>query len=170
MNLSALVAGLAHPLMGADHILAMIAIGLWAVIAGGRALWAWPAAFVAMVLIGFVAALLGWHVPLVEPAIAASIIVLGLFIVLAVKAPLWLGAVIAGLFAFFHGHAHGIEVATAGAGLLAYATGFSLTTAALHGLGLGIGILLARSAGEPLLRATGGLVAVGGLALIAGVG
>jgi urease accessory protein len=170
MNLSALLAGLAHPISGTDHILAMVAIGLWAVIAGGRALWAWPAAFVAMVLMGFVAAILGVHVPLVEPAIAASIIVLGLFVVLAVKAPLWLGAVIAGLFAFFHGHAHGTEAATAGVGLIAYATGFSLTTAALHGLGLAVGILLARSAGEPLLRATGGLVAVGGLALIAGVG
>jgi urease accessory protein len=170
MNLGDLIAGLAHPLSGADHILAMVAIGLWAVIAGGRALWAWPAAFVAMVLMGFVAAIFGLHVPLVEPAIAASIVALGLLVALAVKAPLWLGAVIAGMFAFFHGHAHGTEAATAGAGLIAYATGFSLATAALHAFGLGIGVLLARVAGEPLLRAAGGLVAVGGLALIAGAG
>ena len=84
MNLSALVAGLEHPISGADHILAMIAIGLWAVVAGGRALWAWPAAFVAMVLMGFVAAIFGLHLPLVEPAIATSIIVLGLLVALAV--------------------------------------------------------------------------------------
>lgn len=170
MNLSDVLAGLAHPISGADHILAMVAIGLWAVIAGGRALWVWPAAFVAMVLMGFVAAIFGLHVPLVEPAIAASIVALGLFVALAVKAPLWLGAVIAGLFAFFHGHVHGTEAATAGVGLIAYATGFSLTTAALHALGLGVGLLLARAAGEPWLRATGVLVAVGGLALIHGVG
>jgi urease accessory protein len=170
MSLIDLIAGLVHPISGADHILAMVAIGLWAVIAGGRALWAWPAAFVAMVLMGFVAAIFGLHVPLVEPAIAASIVVLGLFVALAVKAPLWLGAAITGLFAFFHGHAHGTEAAIAGAGLIAYATGFSLSTAALHTLGLGVGLLLARTAGVPLLRATGGLVAVGGLALIAGVG
>jgi urease accessory protein len=170
MNPGDLIAGLAHPLSGADHMLAMVAIGLWAVIAGGRALWAWPAAFVAMVLMGFVAAIFGLHVPLVEPAIAASIVALGLLVALAVKAPLWLGAVIAGMFAFFHGHAHGTEAAAAGVGLIAYATGFSLATAALHACGLGVGLLLARVAGEPLLRATGGLVAVGGLALIAGVG
>lgn len=169
MDLSDLFAGLGHPISGADHILAMIAIGLWAVVAGGRALWAWPAAFVAMVLMGFVAAIFGLHLSLVEPAIATSIIVLGLLVALAVKAPLWLGAVIAGLFAFFHGHAHGTEAGTAGAGLIAYAIGFSLATTALHAVGLGAGLLLARSAGESLWRVTGGLVAVSGLTLIGAV-
>ena len=169
MNISDLVAGLAHPVSGADHILAMLAIGLWGVVAGGRALWVWPAAFVAMVLVGFAAAIFGLHVPFVEPAIVSSIVVLGLLVAFAVRAPLWLGAVIAGLFAFFHGHAHGTEAATAEVGLVAYASGFSLATAALHAVGLGAGLVIARLAGEPLLRATGGLVAVSGLALIAGV-
>lgn len=169
MYMSDFIAGLAHPVSGADHVLAMVAIGLWGVIAGGRAVWAWPAAFVAMVLMGFATAICGLQVPLVEPAIAASIVVLGLLVALAVRAPLWLGAVIAGLFAFFHGHAHGTEAATAGVGLFAYASGFSLTTAALHALGIGAGLLIARLAGEPLLRATGGLVAISGLAMIAGV-
>src|ERR1700729_2500770 len=109
MYLSDFVAGLTHPVNGADHILAMVAIGLWGVVAGGRAVWAWPLVFVTMVLTGFVAATLGLHVPLVQPAIAASIVMLGLLIALTVKAPLWLGAMIAGLFAFFHGHAHGTE-------------------------------------------------------------
>jgi urease accessory protein len=169
MSIGDLVAGLVHPFSGADHILAMVAIGLWGVIAGGRALWAWPAAFTAMILVGFVAAIAGWQVPLVEPAIAASIVVLGLFVVLAVKAPLWLGAVIAGLFAFFHGHAHGTEATAAGAGLIAYGGGFSLATATLHALGLAGGLLIARMAGEPLLRTAGGLVALSGVALMAGV-
>jgi urease accessory protein len=169
MNMSDFVAGLAHPVGGADHILAMVAIGLWGVVAGGRALWVWPLAFVSMVLVGFTAAVTGFHASLVEPAIASSIVVLGLLIAFTVRAPLWLGAVIAGLFAFFHGHAHGTEAATAGVGFVAYASGFSLATAALHTVGLGAGLLIARSAGEGLLRATGGLVAVSGLALIAGV-
>jgi urease accessory protein len=167
--MSDFVAGLAHPISGADHILAMLAIGMWGVIAGGRALWVWPAAFVSMVLMGFVAATFGLQIPFVQPAIGTSIVVLGLLIALAVKAPVWLGAVIAGIFAFFHGHAHGTEAATAGAGLIAFAGGFSLATALLHAAGLGAGLVIARSAGEPLLRATGGLVAVSGLALLAGV-
>jgi urease accessory protein len=167
MYLSDFVAGLGHPVSGADHILAMVAIGLWGVVAGGRAVWAWPVAFVAMVLAGFAAAILGLHVPLVQPAIAFSIVVLGLLIALTVRVPLWLGAVIAGLFAFFHGHAHGTESTMAGAGLIAYASGFSLATAALHVIGIGGGLILARSTRKSLLRAAGSLIALGGLALIA---
>ncbi len=168
MYISSFLEGLAHPLNGADHILAMVAIGLWAVVAGGRALWAWPAAFVAMVLVGFVAAISGLQVPVVQPAIGSSIVVLGLLIAFAVRAPVWLGAAIAGLFAFFHGHAHGTEAVGAGVQLIAYATGFSLSTAALHCAGLGAGLILARWAGQTLLRTTGGLVAISGLALMTG--
>jgi|SRR5882672_2014748 len=169
MDVSSLVAGLAHPLNGVDHILAMVAIGLWGAMAGGRALWAWPLAFVSAVLIGFAAGIMGLRVPLVEPAIAASIIVLGLLIAFAVRAPLWSGVVMAGVFAFFHGHAHGTEAAASGAEALPYACGFSLATAALHVIGLGAGLLIARSAGFPLLRAAGGLVAISGVALISGI-
>jgi urease accessory protein len=167
MYLSDFVAGLAHPISGPDHILAMVALGLWGVVAGGRALWAWPAAFVMMVLAGFAAAILGVHVPFVQPAIASSIVVLGLLIAFSVRAPIWLGAMIAGLFAFFHGHAHGTESTAAGAGVIAYASGFSFATAALHIVGIGGGLMLARSARESLVRAAGSLIAFSGLALIA---
>jgi urease accessory protein len=105
----------------------------------------------------------------VEPAIATSIVVLGMLIVFAVRAPVWLGAVIAGLFAFFHGHAHGTEALSAGTEPIAYAAGFSLATALLHAAGIAAGFLIARSAGQSLLRTSGGLVAVSGLALIAGL-
>jgi urease accessory protein len=169
VNMSDLIAGLAHPFSGADHILAMVAIGLWGVAAGGRALWAWPATFVSMVLVGFVAAISGVQAPLVEPAIASSTVVLGLLIALAVRAPVWLGAIGAGLFAFFHGHAHGTEALAAGLHPGAYATGFSLATVTLHAVGLGAGLILARSVGQTLLRATGGFVAISGLALMAGL-
>jgi urease accessory protein len=169
MGANYLLAGILHPLGGADHALAMVAIGLWSAIAGGRALWAWPLAFVSTVLAGFAAAMLGMQVLLVEPAIAASIVVLGLFVVFAVRAPVWLGAVIAALFAFFHGHAHGTEAVAADVEPVAFAVGFALTTAALHALGLALGLLIARTAHNSLLRAAGGLVAMGGVALVAGL-
>jgi urease accessory protein len=162
-----LATGIAHPLSGADHILAMIAVGLWAAIAGGRALWVWPLAFVVTMLAGFTAARFGLPLPFVEPAIAASIIVLGLSIVLAVKAPIWLGAVIAGLFAFFHGHAHG--TGTTAVSVIPYAAGFALATAGLHAVGVGAGRLAAASIGKWALRALGGGIALlGSVALIGG--
>jgi|SRR5262245_13156722 len=159
-------AGIAHPLHGADHILAMVAVGLWGALAGGRAIWVWPTAFVAMMLTGFAAATCGLQVPFVEPAIASSVVILGLFAALAVKAPVWFGAAIAGLFAFFHGHAHGAEVAAAS--LVPYAAGFVLATAGLHATGIGLGLLAQSSIGNVALRAMGGLALLGGLALIAG--
>ena len=156
--------GIAHPLHGADHILAMLAVGLWGVLAGGRALWVWPMAFVATMLAGFTAATLGLQMPLVEPAIWSSIIILGLFVALAVKAPIWLGAAMTGLFAFFHGHVHGTE-ATA-ASLIPYAAGLALATAGLHASGIGLGLFAERSIGKIALRAMGGLTVLVGIALI----
>src|SRR5262245_21670772 len=130
--------GIAHPLSGADHILAMVAVGLWAVLAGGRAIWVWPTAFMAMMLTGFAAATFGLQMPFVEPAIWSSIIVLGLLVALAVKAPVSLGVAIVGLFAFFHGHAHAVEAAAGS--LIPYAVGFSLATAGLHAIGIALGL------------------------------
>src|SRR4029077_2610731 len=106
--------GIVHPLSGLDHIVAMLAVGLWAVLAGGRAIWVWPMAFVGTMLAGFAAATFGLQMPFVEPAISSSIIILGLLVALAVKAPVWAGAVITGLFAFFHGHIHGTEAIAVG--------------------------------------------------------
>jgi urease accessory protein len=138
--------GIAHPLYGADHILAMVAVGLWGVLAGGRAIWVWPAAFVAMMLAGFAAATFGLQMPFVEPAIWSSIIVLGLFVALVVKAPVRLGAAIAGLFALFHGHAHGVEAGAAS--LIPYAVGFSLATAGLHAVGIALGLFAKTAIGK----------------------
>jgi urease accessory protein len=165
-QVNSFASGIAHPLHGADHILAMVAVGLWAVLAGGRALWIWPMTFVATMLAGFAVASLGLPMPLVEPAISSSIVIFGLVVALAVKAPLCLGAAIAGLFAFFHGHAHGVE-ATA-ANLIPYAAGFVLATAALHAVGIGLGLFAEGSIGRVALRAMGGLAALSELALIVG--
>ena len=139
MQIDSFLSGIAHPLSGTDHMLVMTAVGLWAVLAGGRAIWIWPIAFVATMLAGFAAAIWGLQVPLVQPAIWSSIIVLGLLIALAVKAPVSLGVAIVGLFAFFHGHAHGAEAATAS--LLPYAAGFAFATGGLHAVGIGLGLL-----------------------------
>ena len=158
--------GIAHPLHGADHVLAMLAVGLWDVLAGRAAIWVWPMAFIGTMLAGFAAATLGLHIPFVEPAISLSIIMLGLLVALAVEAPVWLGAVVTGLFAFFHGHVHGTE-ATA-AGLIPYATGFTLATAGLLAAGTGLGFFAEGSIGKLALRAVGGLTVLGGIFLIAG--
>jgi urease accessory protein len=147
--------GIAHPLNGADHILAMVAVGLWGVVAGGRAILLWPITFVSTMLAGFAAATLGLQVPFVEPAIWSSVVTLGVCVVLRVKAPVWVGAVIAGIFAFFHGHAHGVE-ATA-VSVIPYAAGFALATAGLHAAGIGLGLFAKNSIDKDALRAVVGL-------------
>jgi len=156
--------GFAHPLGGVDHILAMVTVGVWGVLAGGRALWAWPAVFVATMLTGFAAATLGLQLPWVPAAVSSSIIVLGLMVALAVKAPVWLGAVLVGLFAFFHGHAHGTEAGAAS--LVIYGAGFALATAGLHAAGIGLALAAAGSMGKRAVQAVGALTVLGGLALI----
>lgn len=163
-------AGFSHPLSGADHILAMVAVGLWASMLGGRALFAVPAAFVGVMLLGFGAALIGMPLPFVEPVILASVVVLGLLVALALPVSAAAGAIIAGFFAFFHGHAHGGEIG--GAAILSYGAGFALATALLHAAGIGIGLAAGRvmigQKGRLAMRIAGGATAVGGLMLIAG--
>ena len=163
---NSLAFGFAHPLSGPDHILTMIAVGLWSALAGGCALWVWPIAFLATMLAGFAAATLGLQLPFVELAICSSIVAFGIFVAFAVKAPLWSGAAITGLFAFFHGHAHGTEVMAAN--LMPFAAGFSLATVGLHAVGIGLGVFAQRSIAKVALRTMGALAALGGVALIAG--
>ena len=158
-------AGLAHPFTGADHILAMFAVGLWGVLARGRAIWLWPLAFVATMLVGFAAARTGLHITFLESAISASVVVLGLCIALAIAAPIWVGAALVGLFAFFHGFAHGIEASTASS--IPYVAGFALATSWIHAAGIGSGILAEGLIGKIALRVTGALTVLIGVFLIA---
>jgi len=162
--LASFATGFANPVAGIDHILAMVTVGVWGVLAGGRALWVWPAVFVATMLTGFAAATLGLQLPWVPAAVSSSIIVLGLMVALAVRAPVWLGAVLVGLFALFHGHAHGTEAVAAS--LLAYGAGFALATAGLHAAGIGLALAAAGSMGKRAVQAVGALTVLGGLALI----
>jgi urease accessory protein len=165
-QLTSFAGGLTHPLSGLDHILAMAAVGVWSVLAGGRALWVWPLAFVVTMLAGFAAATAGLALPGVPAVIPVSIIVLGLALALAVKAPVWLGAAVVGLFAFFHGHVHGTEATGGSHG--AYAAGFVVATAGLHAAGIGLGFIARGSIGTVALRVCGALALCGGVALIAG--
>lgn len=162
-----LAAGFSHPLSGLDHILAMVAVGLWAAMLGGRALFVVPAAFVGVMLLGFVAGLSGMPLPFVEPMILASVVVLGLLVALALRVPATAGAIIVGFFAFFHGHAHGAEIGAAA--FASYAAGFAISTALLHGAGilagLGLGRLGARDKALVAMRIAGGATALAGIAL-----
>ena len=132
---SSFAAGFSHPLSGLDHVTVMIAVGLWAALKGGKALWAWPAAFVGVMLVGGGLGMLHVAVPFVEPGILASIVALGLLVALAVDLPVAAGVAIVGVFALFHGHAHGSEVPENANGLV-YMAGFALATASLHGVGI----------------------------------
>jgi urease accessory protein len=129
------MAGVSHPLFGLDHILAMVAVGLWAAL-------------------------------LVEPVIAASVVVIGLLALVALQVPAVVGMVMVGFFAFFHGYAHGGELGEAGAP--AFCAGFAISTALLHALGVGVGFGMGGSAGRWVTRIAGGLTALGGLWLVAG--
>jgi urease accessory protein len=164
---SSFVAGLAHPLGGLDHLAAMIAVGLWAALKGGRALWAWPAAFVGVMLAGGVLGMAGVALPLVEPGILASVVVLGLMVALAVDVPAALGAAVIATFALLHGHAHGSEIAEDMSGLT-YMAGFGAATAALHLAGIAFAAAMARFAWRPAIRLAGALCIAVGVGLFTG--
>nr|WP_272212137.1 HupE/UreJ family protein [Marinicella sp. W31]MDC2878042.1 HupE/UreJ family protein [Marinicella sp. W31] len=160
------MAGFSHPLFGADHILAMVAVGIWAAMIGGRAMLAVPASFVITMGIGFALALTGFHLPFVEPAILASVVGLGLLVALAVKVPTPVSAAVVAVFALFHGFAHGSELG--GAGAMSFGLGFMAGTALLHAAGVGLGIGLNRFGGMRLSRILGGATALAGIAMMAG--
>ena len=155
--------GLTHPLLGLDHLLAMIAIGLWAAQQGGRALWAVPAAFVGAMGLGGGLAWSGGVLPHVETALALSVLVLGLLIATRRQWAVTAGMTIAAVFALFHGYAHGLEMPQA-ASPARYAMGFVLATVCLHGVGIASSLI-----GRHAMRVAGIGIAATGLALILGV-
>jgi len=159
-------AGLLHPLTGVDHLLAMVAVGLWAGLTGGRARLAYPLAFVAMMLAAGWWGMSGASLPGVEAGIAVSIVILGLAIVVRATPPLAAGAAACAIFAIFHGHAHGAELPEGASGP-GYAAGFFIATAGLHGAGLVLAAQLARYA-PMVARALGGGLVLAGVAILAG--
>lgn len=163
--------GFVHPLTGIDHLLAMMMVGVFAWQLGGRALWLVPLTFVLVMAIGGAFGVAGVSIPFVETGIALSVIVLGAAVAFRLSMPVAIAVALVGLFAVFHGHAHGEEMPENAAGL-AYGLGFMLATAALHLAGIGLGFLIGRIAderGPAVVRITGGVVAVAGLALLGGL-
>lgn len=167
-------AGFSHPMSGTDHILAMLAVGLWAALLAQatdrRALWLVPAAFVGTMIIGFGAAMLDLPLPFVEPVILASVVVIGLLAAVALNVQTVLAMAMVGFFAFFHGHAHGGEIGEAGA--WPYAVGFAIATALLHAAGVAAGLLLGKAfgtaSGRLATRLAGTAAALGGVWLALG--
>lgn len=157
-------AGLAHPLGGLDHVAAMVAVGLWAAMVGGRARWAYPLAFVAAMVAGGALGGLGLAPWGVEHVIVASVILLGALAALSARAPLALALPLIALFGAAHGAAHGLEGPAGGAP--GYTAGFALATASLHGAGLALGVALMRG-GAWAARAAGAATAATGVLLAA---
>jgi urease accessory protein len=157
-----LIGGLAHPLFGADHLIAMVAVGLWGAFLGMPAIWLLPVVFPIVMAVGGVMGILGVEIPWVDSGIAVSAIVLGLMLALAVRAPLAVAAVLVGAFAIFHGHAHGAELPAA-ADAAAYSIGFVVATGLLHLTGIAFGSLTRWPAGRIAVRAAGGVIAIAGV-------
>ncbi|MET0319738.1 MAG: HupE/UreJ family protein [Duganella sp.] len=166
------LAGLMHPLTGVDHILAMVAVGLWAAQLGGRVQWLLPASFVGFLAVGGMLGAGGAALPWTEAGIVTSVLLLGLLIGFAVKLPARPAALAVGAFALCHGYAHGVEMPASGSGLL-YGVGFVAASAALHAAGLALGHGLGRGFGRavqarvqsprPWLRASGAAIAMAGV-------
>ena len=165
-----LVHGFMHPVGGLDHVLAMVAVGIFAFVLGGRALWAVPLSFVGMMALGFVLGANGRVLPYAELAIAVSSVVIGGLAALGKRMPVVAAMALVGGFATFHGWAHGAEMPASSAAL-SYAMGFVAATALLHGAGiaasLGVATLMGRS-GKLAAQVAGGLFALGGAGLLAG--
>lgn len=159
--------GALHPLLGADHLLAMVAVGLWAAQRGGRATWLLPLAFVATMIAGALLGASGVALPGVEQGILLSVLLLGALVATAARAPAAVGAMVVAAFALLHGHAHGSEMPATTSGV-AYGAGFALATAALHAAGVLVALGLRRRAiGAVALRVAGAAIGLGGVALAA---
>ncbi len=156
------VAGIEHPVFGLDHVIAMVAVGMWGAQLGAPAIWVLPVTFPVVMAFGGVLGVIGVPIPGIEIGIAASAIVLGGMVAFAARPPLWVAAVLVGIFAIFHGYAHGAELPES-ANAIAFAVGFVVATGLLHALGILIGVMHRWPAGARVLRSGGGLVALGGV-------
>lgn len=157
-------AGFIHPASGADHLLAMIAVGLWAAQMRERAAWTVPGIFVGMMLAGGALGMSGVPVPYIEAGVLASVLVLGVLVAGAFKLPLAVSGILVGIFAVFHGYAHGAEMPIA-SDAISYSAGFALATSSLHAVGILAGTGLRKLNIEKLTRLAGGAIALSGIYL-----
>lgn len=162
------ISGFTHPILGWDHVVAMVAVGMWGAFLGPPAIWLLPVVFPLVMAFGAALGVMGVPIPAVETGIAGSAVVLGLMILLAAKLPLWAASIIVAFFAVFHGHAHGVELPEA-TNSLAYAAGFVIATGLLHLIGIAFGLLIEWPLGYYAVRAGGGVISVIGLAFLFGI-
>jgi urease accessory protein len=155
------LSGFLHPISGLDHVLAMVAVGLWGAQLGSPAIWLLPVAFPMVMAFGGMLGLMGVPLPGTEIAIAVSAILLGAAVLFEIRPPLAVAALLVAFFAVFHGHAHGTELPPGQSGLL-YSMGFVIATGCLHAVGIGIGVAHRWCWGQRLLRFAGAGVAMGG--------
>jgi urease accessory protein len=160
--------GFYHPLFGPDHVVAMVAVGLWGAFLGAPAIWLLPVVFPLVMALGGILGIIGVPIPAIETGIAASAIVLGLMVALAARPPLWVAAVLVGLFAIFHGHAHGAELPP-GTDAVAFSMGFVVATGLLHLCGIAFGLLTRWPRGRLAVRTAGGAIAAAGVAFLVGL-
>jgi len=156
--------GLAHPLTGLDHLCAMVAVGLWAAQRSGRALWLVPLVFISVMAVGGMLGMSGFQLPMAETGIVASVLILGVLITAAVRLPLAMSVLIVGVFALFHGFAHGAEMPETASGLN-YALGFIVATACLHLCGIALGMIAKQYFSSGWIRYAGAAITVCGLYL-----
>jgi urease accessory protein len=157
--------GFMHPLSGLDHVLAMVAVGLWAAQRGGGARWLIPATFVGIMALGAIAGTMGLAIPFVEQGIALSVLVLGVLVAAAVRWPLPVSMLVVGVFALFHGHSHGMEMPVSVSGL-EYGAGFVLATALLHAIGVAAATISRGFDRNLLVRLSGSAIAASGIYLL----
>ncbi|MBB4015106.1 urease accessory protein [Chelatococcus caeni] len=160
--------GFMHPLLGPDHVIAMVAVGLWGVFLGAPAIWVLPIVFPLVMALGGAFGMIEVPLPAVETGIALSAVVLGLCVAFALQPPLWAAALIVGAFAIFHGYAHGTEMPVA-SDALSYALGFVVATGLLHLCGIAFGNLARWPVGKMAVRAAGVVIALAGGAYLSGV-
>lgn len=156
------VSGFEHPISGLDHILAMVAVGLWGAQLGAPAIWVLPVVFPMVMALGGMMGLVGIKLPGIELCIALSALALGFAVFREARPKLWIAAVIVGFFAIAHGHAHGTELPAGASGVL-YSIGFVIATGLLHATGIGIGLVHRWPTGRVALRLAGAFVAMGGV-------
>lgn len=159
--------GMLHPVSGLDHVVAMVAVGLWGAQLGAPAIWLLPVTFPLVMAFGGFLGLIGVPLPGVEVGIALSALLLGLAVALEWRPPLWAAVILVGFFAVFHGHAHGTELPPGESGLL-YSLGFVIATGCLHGVGIATGLVHRWDPGRIALRAMGALVAATGVYFLIG--
>jgi urease accessory protein len=159
------VGGFGHPLFGPDHVAAMVAVGLWGAFLGAPAIYVLPIVFPLVMAVGGVLGILGLPLPGAEVAIAASAVVLGMMVATAARPPLWVAALVVGVFAIFHGYAHGAELPP-GADAVAYSVGFVVATGLLHLAGIALGLTVRWPAGRVGVRGAGAAIAAAGVAFL----